>query len=96
MTSPLPPEVKSRRVYERKFIRDEKKYPQYYRNASGWNPTERGFVKCRHCERGWRTIISDCVVCGCGPAPARWIDELPKTDAEIDEALARLGSRRYN
>jgi len=33
---------------------------------------------CLHCEKGWRHVIGNCVLCGDGPSPAA-IEHPPKT-----------------
>jgi hypothetical protein len=47
-----------------------------------------GAIKCRHCDEGFRHPVGNCVLCGYGPAPGAV--DIPTTEYERAEALARL------
>lgn len=46
-------------------------------------------VKCSHCDDGWRHVVGNCVLCGCGPSP--WGLDIPQTAQEKIAALATVG-----
>lgn len=50
-------------------------------------------VRCRHCPRGFRHPVGNCVVCGCGPAPGavNWFGEpMPETELEKQIVVWKL------
>jgi len=50
--------------------------------------------KCIHCADGYREWHSNCVCCGCGPAPAA-IEVLPRTKSAREYALDLLAHKMW-